>query len=288
MDTREETEAVTLFAHHVHLAGIAAEDVRLVVEKDRQYGASWKRRGGIGAYMMAIRHMDRLEVAVRQIGYDVFAAIELGAGPSQGADGTALAMIRDARRYLLLIEAEMTSRGLTDRSREGEGFDREVEDADLHGTIETGGSSATYFEGRSSQGTVRNEKPALHVLRIEQLRTHPMSWQNHYQRQGEIYVLREEVRPPDYAGMAKELQRLYTMMGWHYEGHQHRTYVLRREAIPTADLPLVCHDWFREEVNTKELEDLPAYARVLYEWLDDQNKWRLRSWVDRTLWARNF
>lgn len=101
------------FAYHRHLAAIAAEDVRLVTEKDRSYGASWKKRGGIGAFMMLARKWDRLdEILAIGFGYDVFRGIAAARDPgTQGLDGTVLAEVRDLRRYFLLVEAEMVERG---------------------------------------------------------------------------------------------------------------------------------------------------------------------------------
>lgn len=91
------------------LASVASQDVREVWAKDQSYGQSWKRRGGIGAFMMLARKWDRLEQFVLKVGYDVFQSITNTGG--SGADGTTIAEIRDLRRYLLLVEAEMIARG---------------------------------------------------------------------------------------------------------------------------------------------------------------------------------
>lgn len=134
--------------HLEHLAHVAASDVAFINWKDRAYGGSWKRSGGRSAWFMCVRMMDRLRVLLRQpeppedwirqsaletakriandyaksgtsevmdyllrslTAQDVFAAIQ--AEPS-GKDGTVLAVIRDLRRYLILIEAEMVARGV--------------------------------------------------------------------------------------------------------------------------------------------------------------------------------
>lgn len=82
------------------------KDHEYVDKKDRQYGSSWKKRGGVGAFMMLARKWDRLEQFMeRDFGYDLFAGIKRWIGPSQGVDGTVLAEIRDLRRYLTLVEA---------------------------------------------------------------------------------------------------------------------------------------------------------------------------------------
>jgi hypothetical protein len=93
-----------------YLTDIASADVALLLEKEKTYKGSWKKRGGVGAFMMLARKWDRLENMLEgsKPAYDLFAEIE--ANPS-GCDGTILAEIRDLRRYLLLVEAEMTARG---------------------------------------------------------------------------------------------------------------------------------------------------------------------------------
>jgi len=97
--------------HHLqYLSDIANNDVEHLLEKERTYKGSWKKRGGVGAFMMLARKWDRLENILGDDGvlkYDIFAAIE---NDLSGEDGTVLAEVRDLRRYLLLVEAEMTSR----------------------------------------------------------------------------------------------------------------------------------------------------------------------------------
>jgi hypothetical protein len=97
-------------AHMDHVEDVTRADVSELRRKEQTYMGSWKKRGGVGAFMMLARKWDRLENLVSGLhNYDIFAAIERD--PS-GADGTALAEIRDLRRYLILVEAEMISRGV--------------------------------------------------------------------------------------------------------------------------------------------------------------------------------
>jgi hypothetical protein len=92
--------------YHRHLEAIVQADVEYVRRKDAQYDASWKKRDGVGAFFTIIRPWDRFENISRSVGYDVFAKIrEEGL---QGPDGSLIACVRDLRRYLLLVEAEMT------------------------------------------------------------------------------------------------------------------------------------------------------------------------------------
>lgn len=98
--------------HMEFLGAVASEDVAHLREKERTYGGSWKKRGGVGAFMMLARKWDRIENLLGYkdgTQYNIFAAIE--ANP-HGGDSTVLAEIRDLRRYLLLVEAEMVARGV--------------------------------------------------------------------------------------------------------------------------------------------------------------------------------
>lgn len=109
--------------HLKYIRQVADEDITHLQEKEKTYKGSWKRRGGSGAFMMAARKWDRLEVMMQNpIGFrindqlqagqkfDIFQQMEIQGG--SGADGTVLAEVRDLRRYLLLIEAEMMARGV--------------------------------------------------------------------------------------------------------------------------------------------------------------------------------
>lgn len=110
-----------------YLEIVAQSDVEVLREKEKTYGASWKLRGGAGAFMMLARKWDRLENMLRAepiivnrsrdgksnliLGqYDVFTHIE---HKPNGEDDSVLAQVRDLRRYLLLVEAEMAARGIT-------------------------------------------------------------------------------------------------------------------------------------------------------------------------------
>jgi hypothetical protein len=96
------------FSYHRWLEPIAQVDNIKVESKDVSYGASWKKRGGVGAFMMLARKWDRLEeILQRSYKYDIFDGIQ---ADTSGKDGSVLAEVRDLRRYLLLVEAEMVER----------------------------------------------------------------------------------------------------------------------------------------------------------------------------------
>lgn len=106
---------------------VAQEDAEGLKRAQQSYGNSWKSRGGVGAFMMLARKWDRLETRVQQgttiddIGrfsrsksgtlqlttpYDIFAHIAQDLRSEGIIDD-----IRDLRRYLMLVEAEMRARG---------------------------------------------------------------------------------------------------------------------------------------------------------------------------------
>lgn len=81
---------------------ICAEDWTSLDKAEEDYGNSWKKRGGIGAFMMLARKWDRIENQVNDYTYDIFLALDEDKRPEGLIDD-----IRDLRRYLLLVEAEM-------------------------------------------------------------------------------------------------------------------------------------------------------------------------------------
>jgi hypothetical protein len=98
---------------------IANADVLGLKKANESYGDSWKRRGGVGAFMMLARKWDRLENRVEQRienkvgdiqfgadGYDIFAHAVIDRRSEGIIDD-----IRDLRRYLLLVEIELKMRG---------------------------------------------------------------------------------------------------------------------------------------------------------------------------------
>ena len=98
-------------------ASIAQNDIETIKEKERSYGSTWKQRGGISAFMVFARKWDRIE---RRVATHVGAADGAPAAARDNifehitADRRAEGVIndiRDLRRYLMLVEAEMAARG---------------------------------------------------------------------------------------------------------------------------------------------------------------------------------
>ena len=82
---------------------LANDDVSALHEAEKSYGDSWKKRGGIGAFMMLARKWDRIENQSNDYTYDIFLALEEDQRPEGLIDD-----IRDLRRYLLLVEAQIS------------------------------------------------------------------------------------------------------------------------------------------------------------------------------------
>ena len=104
-----------------HLDNIAEEDAEGLRRAQESYGNSWKSRGGVGAFMMLARKWDRLENRIKRMlagtgqpthgdsvayPYDIFAHI----AADDRSEGV-IDDVRDLRRYLMLVEAEMRSYG---------------------------------------------------------------------------------------------------------------------------------------------------------------------------------
>ena len=88
-----------------HVRATCDRDVTQLREKDAAYGASWKRRGGVGAFMMTCRKWDRLEQQVKKFNNDIFQAMLHDHTPEGIWDD-----VGDLRRYFVLIEAELLAR----------------------------------------------------------------------------------------------------------------------------------------------------------------------------------
>ena len=84
---------------------ISAEDRTSLDKAEQDYGDSWRKRGGVGAFMMLARKWDRIENQVVEKGWDIFKSIEQDIRPEGILDD-----IKDLRRYLLLVEAHMRTK----------------------------------------------------------------------------------------------------------------------------------------------------------------------------------
>jgi len=97
------------------IENIANHDVAVLHLKDMEYGGSWLKRGGVGAFMMLARKWDRLETAMERVMEDKSAegypAIDkydiIKRAVLDGREEGILDDIGDMRRYLLLVEGEI-------------------------------------------------------------------------------------------------------------------------------------------------------------------------------------
>lgn len=98
--------------HLKYIGHVLDEDFDEIKRKEKTYDGSWKKRGGVGAFMMLARKWDRMETMVKDASGNFtkdmirLAVMEENAGE----DGTMLAEIRDLRRYLTLVESEVILR----------------------------------------------------------------------------------------------------------------------------------------------------------------------------------
>ena len=85
---------------------LCLNDYTSLCEAEKTYCNSWNTRGGVGAFMMLARKWDRIENLTQKHAYDIFHTIEEYPELTGVIDD-----IRDLRRYLLLVEAEMVQIG---------------------------------------------------------------------------------------------------------------------------------------------------------------------------------
>ena len=90
----------------LRINNIAQNDVSKLIQAEKSYGISWRKRGGVGAFMMLARKWDRIEQQVESQNYDVFEAYA-----KDSREEGILDDIQDLRRYLLLVEEHITKGG---------------------------------------------------------------------------------------------------------------------------------------------------------------------------------
>jgi hypothetical protein len=131
LDRQGKGHMVTTFTDEEQeeaLQNVVDDDVEGLMVARQSYGDSWKKRGGIGAFMMLARKWDRLEqLLTRSNGlnqYDVFQHVIWDS--QNGGEGT-IDAIRDLRRYLALVEAELVLRGINlPVARDNQGAERKT------------------------------------------------------------------------------------------------------------------------------------------------------------------
>lgn len=82
-----------------HLQPVADAVIDTLFKKEEHYAGSWKKRGGVGAFMMMCRKWDRIEKLAEEGGYDIFEVLHDNVGDVSDD-------IDDLIGYLLLIKAQ--------------------------------------------------------------------------------------------------------------------------------------------------------------------------------------
>src|SRR5262245_47876527 len=232
--------------HLNFLEQVTEEDLAEIRRKESTYEGSWKKRGGIGAFFVSIRKVDRLEHIVAQHGYDVFKALE---ADTTGADGSALAELRDLRRYLTLIESEMLARLRHSQSQ-------------TRRTLE------------NLQDLMR-QPVTIGIDRGEELR--PGTPEDGGQHARHILRLQDGLKVTD----IDEDNITYYVAAGPVTGSDFDIFIVDRPRVPEElweHLPRLPHD-----INNKEHEELQPEYRFLYAW--ENEKWRLKPEA-REHWGR--
>ena len=107
-EARHRRRAMADMRHMDFLEDVLKTDLRVLQHKEKTYKGSWKKRGGVGAFMMMARKWDRIEGMMESCSYDVLQKAQLENFSEE--DGCIMAEIGDLRRYLTLTEAECRAR----------------------------------------------------------------------------------------------------------------------------------------------------------------------------------
>ena len=133
---------ITRDEHLAYIEAVAEEDAAALLKGDSKegYGGSWKKRGGASAYLIYVRKPDRLELGVKRFNYDIFEALH-----NDERSESVLDDIRDARRYLMLIEAEYRAQLATSKKQErgvGTIGPMPIEEIKVHKAVSAGDENA--------------------------------------------------------------------------------------------------------------------------------------------------
>lgn len=109
---------------------ICRDDVKNLVRVDDKYGSSWKRRGGVGAFMMLARKWDRIEQILRAPDGSWLDMIDVmvaeATEPPEGNELGLTDQVVDLARYLLLVRVEVER--LTQDRRSWDALSESTED----------------------------------------------------------------------------------------------------------------------------------------------------------------
>ena len=81
------------------MLAIAQKDLDALKRAEESYGNSWRRRGGVGAFMMLARKFDRIEHQCEKHGWDIFEAGEAFKGETGFEPTESEYMVWDISNY---------------------------------------------------------------------------------------------------------------------------------------------------------------------------------------------
>lgn len=267
--------------YHRHLGKIADDDLNYIKRKDVQYKGSWKRRGGTGAFFTIVRPWDRLEgmlaeprvrpidaksgdlsyklgestVPLAYAPFDIFEAI--AAEGLEGKDGSIIACVRDLRRYLLLVEAEMTERLVPERMVPRTSADDEP-------------LKITLPKKEFEAGAADSDKLYHFPYRISK-KAHAEQVINGFydawsQLMPDLYRLDPALITEDYEALRPAVKPVYVQAG--------TCWVLDMLKMP-HDLRST-YPTMQRELNNKEYEETRVELRGMYSWDEPARKWVIR------------
>lgn len=307
--------------HMMYVDDVARRDCDALRYKESTYRGSWKKGGGRSAWFMLRRKIDRMlemmkrpadvhgfsledlddavDAASRGTGEvtldaaivrylrdsyvseNIFAKVREAPG---GDDGSVLAEIRDLRRYLILVEAEMISRGVVDGSERGVTYERPApapERVVWHVGVGTHGGEGGGTVGGARMVPVETARDVRLIDRE--------TWKKlpnkaavvlYVERAPDLFVLEVGLTEPEWFQM--ELERQQTsgeasallrraMVCYHAVGKHH---VLDVTGLSEEDRGV----WPRlpRELNAKEHAERPGWQRELYDWIEGETKFRVR------------
>jgi len=97
MDTRFNVSAVRK-TDFDSIRKMLNDGVDLLEKKNKSYGSSWERRGGVGAFFTVWRKIDRLDAQLEQAEFNIF-DVSVAAEDGESIDET----LKDAMLYFALV-----------------------------------------------------------------------------------------------------------------------------------------------------------------------------------------
>lgn len=276
--------ALPELVYHIYLEGVQKADLAYVLKKDTQYKASWKRRGGPGAFFTIARPWDRLEnmLATWVDGsgaYDLFGMLNYEG--LDGPDGSLIACIRDLRRYLLLLEAEAVHREMLKRNgaRTENAFHRVV--ADIVGATGGGYAAAGPMKGGGGSNTpnIQGSTQSSHS---------GVGGAANKRQATEIDRMLKQLPDRNLDDGVREISSGYPAE-WYMDisvANSPALYIVNRNNPRFRESPYLIEHLLRLELeqNHKEWTLLPDWYHNLYEWDGSQTKWRVKPQY-REMWC---